>query len=145
MFDCFVQFLFLYSRFVKIYSRYIWMSFFFFFSLVQNFQFKFLALKWFSQLGRHSLIQRKVQKWLNTIMELNERKKVLRGEGGVIDVENEMETLFQRLLKRTVLTVPSCHFLPFPKDFVGKTCIVGVFLPMKYSSALQSFLKGRSQ
>lgn len=93
----------------------------FFFFLVQNFLFKFLALKWFCQLGRHSLIQRKVQKWLNTIMEWNERKKVLRGEGGVIDVRNEMETLFQRLLKRTVLTAPSCHFLPFPKDFVGKT------------------------
>lgn len=80
-------------------------------------------------------------------MELNERNKVLRGEGGVIDVEKKkkMETLFQRLLERTVLTVLSCHFLPFPKDFVGKTCIVGVFLPMKYSSALQSFLKGRRQ
>lgn len=54
-------------------------------------------------------------------MEQNERKKVLRGEGGVFDVENEMETLFQRLLKRTVLTAPSCHFFPFPKDFLGKT------------------------
>lgn len=47
---------------------------FYFFFHCLNFLFKFLALKWFSQLRRHSLIQRKLQKWLNSIMEWNERK-----------------------------------------------------------------------
>lgn len=39
----------------------------------------------------------------------------IKDEGGVIDVENEMETLFQRLLKRAVLTAPSCYFSLSPK------------------------------